>query len=82
MPSDRGLTALVPPENPKWTGKKWTTDKEKVKAQANAQIYAQIAKIEAEEQPAAQRKFVIDGDNSAMRAVQDKIDALVAQLQA
>jgi len=81
LPADRGLTALVPPANAKWTGKKWSVDKDKVKALQNAQILAQIAKIEAEEQPAAQRKFALDNDNSLMRAVQEKIDALTAQLQ-
>jgi len=41
----------------------------------------QIAMIEQTEQPAAQRKFALEGDNSEMRAVQDKIDALAAQIQ-
>jgi len=80
-PADRGLTALVPPENAKWTGKKWSIDKDRVKAQNNASLRAQIAVIEQTEQPAAQRKFALEGDNSAMRDVQTKIDALAAQIQ-
>jgi|SRR5450830_253048 len=80
-PADRGLTALPPPANAKWTGKKWGIDKDKVKALSNASLRAQIAIIEQTEQPAAQRKFALEGDNSAMRDVQSKIDALAAQIQ-
>ncbi|MFJ9535430.1 hypothetical protein [Herbaspirillum sp. NPDC101396] len=39
---------------------------------------ARIADIEQTEQPAAQRKFALEGDNSAIRDVQTKIDALAA----
>lgn len=80
-PAERDLTDLIPAPNSKWAGKKWVADKDKIKALQNAEIRILIARIEQEEQPAAQRKFALEGDNSLMRTVQDKIDALIAQLQ-
>jgi hypothetical protein len=81
MPADEGLTALEPPQFGRWNGTAWEIDQAAKKAAHNAAIAAQIAAIEQQEQPAAQRAFALNGDTSALRAIQEKIDALQAQIQ-
>jgi hypothetical protein len=80
-PQEAGLTDQEPPKFGKWNGKAWEVDQAAAKAAHNAAIAAQIAAIEQQEQPAAQRTFALDGDASALRAIQEKIDALQAQFQ-
>jgi hypothetical protein len=80
-PQEAGLTDQEPPKFGKWNGKAWEVDQLAGKAAHNAAIAAQIAAIEQQEQPAAQRVFALSGDASALRAIQEKIDALQAQIQ-
>lgn len=80
-PQEAGLTEQEPPKFAKWNGTAWEVDQSAAKAAHNAAIAAQIAAIEQQEQPAAQRVFALSGDASALRAIQEKIDALQAQIQ-
>lgn len=80
-PADAGLTSKEPPPFGRWTGKAWKVDQKAAAAAKNAEIRGQIAEIEQVEQPAAQRAFALTGGNAAMRAIQEKIDALLAQIQ-
>ncbi|EIJ46443.1 tail fiber assembly protein [Herbaspirillum sp. GW103] len=79
-PQEAGLTDQAPPKFSKWNGQAWEVDQSAAKAAHNSAIAAQIAAIEQQEQPAAQRTFALDGDPSALRAIQQKIDALQAQI--
>ncbi|MFJ3046987.1 phage tail protein [Herbaspirillum chlorophenolicum] len=80
-PAAAGLTAKAPPQFGKWTGKAWKVDQKAAVAAANAAIEEKIAEIERTEQPAAQRAFALEGDASGLRAIQEKINALKAQIQ-
>lgn len=80
-PTDAGLTRKEPPAFGKWTGKAWKVDQKAAMEAKKATIRAQISEIEQIEQPSAQRAFALTGDNTAMRAIQEKIDALLAQIQ-
>lgn len=79
-PQDVGLTDQEPPQFGTWNGQAWEIDQAAAKAARNAAIAAQIAFIEQNEQPAAQRAFVLAGDSTAMKAIQERIDALTAQM--
>ncbi|MCI1015006.1 phage tail protein [Herbaspirillum sp. C7C2] len=80
-PQEAGLTDQEPPKFGKWNGHAWEVDQSAAKAAHNAAIAMQIVAIEQQEQPAAQRAFALNGDASALRVIQEKIDALQAQIQ-
>ncbi|WP_288408009.1 phage tail protein [uncultured Herbaspirillum sp.] len=80
-PQEAGLTDQEPPRFGKWNGAAWEIDQSAAKNAHNAAIAAQIAAIEQQEQPAAQRAFALNGDTSALKSIQQKIDALQAQIQ-
>jgi hypothetical protein len=80
-PAAAGLTSKEPPSFAVWTGKAWKVNQKAAAAAKNAIILGQIAEIEQKEQPAAQRAFALNGDKTAMQAIQEKIDALTAQIQ-
>ncbi|WP_433692410.1 phage tail protein [Herbaspirillum seropedicae] len=79
-PQECGLTDQPPPAFGAWNGQTWEIDQAAAKAARNAAIASQIALIEQNEQPAAQRAFVLTGDRTAMKAIQEQIDALAAQM--
>ncbi len=79
-PEQRGLTSLVPGADQVWSGSGWVDDQAKLAVRNNARLRAEIQRIELEEQPAAQRAFVLTGDKGPMQVVQNKIDALQAQI--
>lgn len=80
-PDEEGLTALEPPQFGKWNGAAWEIDQEAKKAARNVGIAMQIAAIEQKEQPAAQRAYALTGDATALRDIQERIDALTAQMK-